>query len=95
MLVEAVKQLEAEFKKLDPPAAKDLQGSKLLSKVKRQRSPKKPRNVDIKEGMANLDEVDVADDTVQVHRDLNVQDESVRDRWSRYIGAMGLDAVQK
>lgn len=45
--------------------------------------------------MANLDDVDVSDDKVNLVREMNVQDESVRDRWSRYIGAMGLDAVQK
>ena len=43
--------------------------------------------------MANLDDVDVADDKVRVRKELNIADESVRDRWSRYIGAMGLDAV--
>ena len=26
---------------------------------------------------------------------LNVEDESVTDRWSRYIGAMGIEAVAK
>jgi len=26
---------------------------------------------------------------------MDVTDESVRDRWSRYIGAMGMDAVKK
>ena len=43
--------------------------------------------------MANLDEVDVSDDKNQQNKELDVTDESVRDRWSRYIGAMGLDAV--
>lgn len=26
---------------------------------------------------------------------MDIQDETVRDRWSRYIGVMGLEAVQK
>ena len=26
-------------------------------------------------------------------RELDINDEKVRDRWSRYIGAMGIDAV--
>jgi len=26
---------------------------------------------------------------------MNIDDEKVRDRWSRYIGALGLDAVAK
>jgi len=45
--------------------------------------------------MANLDDVDVTyeknDQSKQ--REFNFSDESVRDRWSRYIGAMGIDAV--
>ena len=45
--------------------------------------------------MANLDDVDISDDKVKVLRGFNILDESVRDRWSRYIGAMGIDAVQK
>jgi molybdopterin/thiamine biosynthesis adenylyltransferase len=28
-------------------------------------------------------------------RELDINDEKVRDRWSRYIGAMGIDAVGK
>ena len=29
------------------------------------------------------------------NRELNVNDSKVKDRWSRYIGAMGIDAVRK
>lgn len=28
-------------------------------------------------------------------RELDINDEKVRDRWSRYIGAMGIDAVSR
>jgi molybdopterin/thiamine biosynthesis adenylyltransferase len=28
-------------------------------------------------------------------KDIDVEDEAVKDRWSRYIGAMGIDAVKK
>ena len=28
-------------------------------------------------------------------KELNVDDEKVKDRWSRYIGAMGIDAVSR
>jgi molybdopterin/thiamine biosynthesis adenylyltransferase len=30
-----------------------------------------------------------------VQKELTIDDEKVRDRWSRYIGAMGIDAVSK
>lgn len=28
-------------------------------------------------------------------KELNINDEGVKDRWSRYIGAMGIEAVAK
>jgi len=28
-------------------------------------------------------------------KELNIDDDAVKDRWSRYIGAMGFDAVAK
>jgi molybdopterin/thiamine biosynthesis adenylyltransferase len=28
-------------------------------------------------------------------KDIDIEDEAVKDRWSRYIGAMGLEAVAK
>ena len=33
--------------------------------------------------------------TSLVNKELTFDDEKVRDRWSRYIGAMGIDAVSK
>ena len=29
------------------------------------------------------------------YQELDINDEKVKDRWSRYIGAMGIDAVNK
>jgi len=34
-------------------------------------------------------------DTNAVDKDIDVDDEAVKDRWSRYIGAMGVEAVAK
>ena len=31
----------------------------------------------------------------EANKELNYEDEKVKDRWSRYIGAMGLEAVKK
>jgi hypothetical protein len=28
-------------------------------------------------------------------KDIDIEDEAVKDRWSRYIGAMGIEAVAK
>lgn len=43
-----------------------------------------------------LEEIDVSyGDAVREHVELNINDEKVKDRWSRYIGAMGVEAVSK
>lgn len=31
----------------------------------------------------------------QIEQSININDEKVKDRWSRYIGAMGIEAVAK
>jgi hypothetical protein len=30
-----------------------------------------------------------------MEQNINIEDEKVKDRWSRYIGAMGIEAVAK
>lgn len=43
-----------------------------------------------------LEEVDMEDDTeVKTGMEIDVEADAVKDRWSRYIGAMGIDAVSK
>jgi molybdopterin/thiamine biosynthesis adenylyltransferase len=37
----------------------------------------------------------VSYETTQVTSSINIDDEKVKDRWSRYIGAMGIEAVAK
>ena len=32
---------------------------------------------------------------VEESKSMNIEDEKVKDRWSRYIGAMGIEAVAK
>lgn len=56
--MEAVKELEIELNKLQPPSAEDLEGSKVLkAHIKNQ-----PKIRNIKEGMANLDDIDMSYD---------------------------------
>ncbi|CAD8131312.1 unnamed protein product [Paramecium sonneborni] len=89
-LSEAVKELEEELNKIQPPSAIDLEGSRVLkTHIKKQ-----PKVKNVKEGMANLDEVDVTYTKIQ-QKEFEANDENVLDRWSRYIGAMGMDAVKK
>jgi|APCry1669189241_1035207.scaffolds.fasta_scaffold179851_1 hypothetical protein len=60
MLTEAVKELEAELNKLTPPLAKDISNPSLIKNIAKIKKTKpKQKNIDIHEGMANLDDVDV------------------------------------
>jgi hypothetical protein len=43
----------------------------------------------------DTDEETLQIDTNMKNQDINVDDEAVKDRWSRYIGAMGVEAVTK
>lgn len=42
-----------------------------------------------------LEEIDMTYENQEADKELNYEDEKVKDRWSRYIGAMGLEAVKK
>lgn len=42
-----------------------------------------------------LEDIDMTYEKKEVEKELNYEDEKVKDRWSRYIGAMGLEAVKK
>jgi hypothetical protein len=42
-----------------------------------------------------VEEIDVSYGEVQQWREMDINDEKVKDRWSRYIGAMGVEAVTK
>lgn len=53
-------------------------------------------------GQAKIEDVDMKDDeaeTIQINTsskgEMDIQDDSVKDRWSRYIGVMGVDSVAK
>ena len=63
--------------------------------VEVQDSPTKESRVGAESGKVNLDNVDVSYEKSIVAKKLDIADDKVKDRWSRYIGAMGLDAVKK
>jgi len=99
MLTEAVGELEKELNKLAPPTIKELGSSKILHSTmqKPHSSGVKKRQIQITEGVQKLEDIDVSYEAFQGSqtKELNINDESVKDRWSRYIGAMGIDAVAK
>ena len=43
----------------------------------------------------NLDKVDMSYDDKKEQKSLNLNDDTIKDRWSRYIGAMGIEAVRR
>jgi len=96
MLKEAVKELEDELNKLPVPSVKDVKSKKLINKKPKQKKALVSENP-LNSGIMNLEEVDVSYEKggVLAQKVLDITDEKVKDRWSRYIGAMGIEAVAK
>lgn len=83
-----------ELNKLAPPSIHDIESKKTSPKKKKQ--PIKEIIKNEKEGAADLNDIDVSYDQSETkNKELSFEDEKVKDRWSRYIGAMGIDAVNK
>lgn len=96
MLQAAVKELEDELHKLDKPQNYQIMPKQqaTLKKVQNQ------KKVGIADGKQDLDGVDMDTDdekteTIDTTKKIDIDDEAVKDRWSRYIGAMGVEAVAK
>jgi hypothetical protein len=102
-LEKVVKELEDALNALDKPAYEIKQKKKKPSK----KSKKKVKKQAITEGKVDLNDVDMNTDSEDEKegeaklidttkgKDINIDDEKVKDRWSRYIGAMGVEAVAK
>lgn len=97
-LEKEVKEFEELLNKMDKPT------NYLPAVQKRQPKKKAAKKKDqaITDGQVNVDEVDVGYDNAETidtsskkQMDINVDDDAVKDRWSRYIGAMGVEAVAK
>jgi molybdopterin/thiamine biosynthesis adenylyltransferase len=99
-----VKEFEEAVNKLDKPTNYLPQPKKKQNK----KQPRKKKDQSITEGQAAIEDVDVGTDSedeksIQIDtsskkkhgKDINIDDDAVKDRWSRYIGAMGVEAVAK
>ena len=98
MLTEVVKQLEDILNKLDKPT--DIVNLLQNQRKERKKTQRHKKLESIAEGQAELEDIDVTDDnqidsSTNAKKELNIDDEAVKDRWSRYIGAMGVEAVAK
>mmetsp|Transcript_41235 Transcript_41235/g.47493 ORF Transcript_41235/g.47493 Transcript_41235/m.47493 type:complete len:828 (+) Transcript_41235:1411-3894(+) len=90
MLREVVDELEKELYQLPEPSGHDL--VPVLSKQSKSQQVHK----DINEGAAKLDNIEAEEEEIiNTTSEINVDKEEVKDRWSRYIGAMGIEAVAK
>lgn len=107
MLAAAVQELEDELNKLDRPS--DLELQQQQEKKNKQHKNKFSKKLAITEGKADLNDIDMDSDlesegekgSDKINTDsgkkqeMDIEDEAVKDRWSRYIGAMGVEAVAK
>jgi hypothetical protein len=80
-----------ELNKLPPPTHEDLIKENSPSKPRRKANKPDPNG---KEEVA-LEEIDVSYGGARENVEMDINDEKVKDRWSRYIGAMGVEAVSK
>mmetsp|Transcript_28551 Transcript_28551/g.25473 ORF Transcript_28551/g.25473 Transcript_28551/m.25473 type:complete len:94 (+) Transcript_28551:7254-7535(+) len=93
MLVEIVNELKEELEKITPPADADLELGQEAAKPTKKVPSKTRRQEDTSK---QIEEIDVSYDKGDVQiKELDINDQAVKDRWSRYIGAMGFDAVAK
>lgn len=91
-LTAAIEKLEKTLDSLEMPPIEALLGSK-VSKVKL--GKEKKQVIEMSNGQGKIDEVDVTyDDNIQL-KSMAMDEAGVKDRWSRYIGVMGMESVAK
>jgi len=98
MLQEIVKELEKTLDALEPPQEIIEEVGGDMSKL-----AQKEKETLAFTGGESIEGIDVAEDTAEElkkktaekENKLNIDDAGVKDRWSRYIGAIGIDAVAK
>jgi len=91
LLEEVYAELEKELNNLPIP-------SELKAKTEEsERISKENKNMKLNEKMEfiNLESIDMEYDKDVKNKEMNINEDEVKDRWSRYIGAMGIDAVKK
>mmetsp|Transcript_29748 Transcript_29748/g.27233 ORF Transcript_29748/g.27233 Transcript_29748/m.27233 type:complete len:197 (-) Transcript_29748:3171-3761(-) len=90
-LQDIVKELEQVLYSIPPPSESDTTKKQAI-KVKRGVMSKVGKKVRTK---TDEEVIDVSYDTEVKEKKMNIEDSDVKDRWSRYIGAMGIDAVAR
>jgi len=87
MMEEIYKELERTLNSL--PLPQELKKKAEEEKIKTEKKVEKMN-------FENLEKVDMSyDNSKQEQKSMNLNDDKVKDRWSRYIGAMGIEAVRR
>ena len=94
-LVEAVKELKAMFSKLNVSIEKSVRLRTIHENKKAIMELEDVEEVDIDTRVEKIENIEVSYDNKVQQRAIDINDEKVTNRWSRYIGAMGIDAVKK
>jgi ubiquitin-activating enzyme E1 len=91
-LCAAIEKLEKTLNNLEMPSIDELLGSK-INKLKIGREKKE--KIALTEGQGKIDEIDMTyDENIQL-KSMQDDEAGVKDRWSRYIGVMGMESVAK
>ena len=94
---EQVKLLKETLESLEAPKVRELLSSKVSKNTGAKK--KKEEKIDLKKEGIDFDNIDVTyEDEVDISaklKGMSVDDAGVKDRWSRYIGVMGIEAVRK
>eukprot|EP00331_Platyophrya_macrostoma_P026761 CAMPEP_0176444574 /NCGR_PEP_ID=MMETSP0127-20121128/23147_1 /TAXON_ID=938130 /ORGANISM="Platyophrya macrostoma, Strain WH" /LENGTH=2633 /DNA_ID=CAMNT_0017830115 /DNA_START=51 /DNA_END=7953 /DNA_ORIENTATION=- len=94
MLVEAVEELKEELNNLNISISKTIT-SRSIQWKKKDFMGIVDDEADIDTKVEKLDAIDVTYEDKVKQKAIDLNDEAVTNRWSRYIGAMGLEAVEK
>ena len=89
MLQDIYHELESTLNSL--PLPQDLQKKTEDEKIEKEKKKEKMKFEDIK----NIDVSYNDTDDKKIQKEINLNDDKVKDRWSRYIGAMGIEAVRR
>ena len=93
MLREIYKELETTLNSL--PLPQEIK-KRVENEEKEKEKEKEKRKKEEKMKFENLNKIDMSyDDYKNKQKIINLNDDKVKDRWSRYIGAMGIEAVKR
>ena len=89
MLQDIYRELESTLNSL--PLPQDLKQKAEDEQIEKEKKKEKMK-------FENIENVDMSyndNEDIKIQKEINLNDDKVKDRWSRYIGAMGMEAVRR